>query len=271
MAVLEIHERLLDLSEAIRPLPATVIELAGAVADEGVDISTVGQIVSKDPGLVAPLLREANSAFSGASSEVTTVDGAIVRLGIARVLAIAMSSSLDGVVPASLPGYDLAGDALWAHAQLAALAAESIRRLSPMEIGPEIVTAALLHDIGKVILGQVLVYSQLDQARIHTGEITSAERELISLDHAEVGALLLDIWKLPRSISDPVRHHHAPFDGEGLGAHALHTADVAAWFITNPNEYLVTPLVEDCLSELGLTLDQIVEAVRRRLEQQGND
>ncbi len=271
MAVLEIHDRLLDLSEAIRPLSATVIELAEAVIDDDVQISKIAQIVSGDPGLAAPLLREANSAFSGSSSEVDTVEGAVVRLGIARVLAVATSASLDGVVPVELPGYDIAGDDLWIHAKTASLAADSIRRLSPMEIGPEIVTAALLHDIGKVIMGQVLVYRQLDQARIHTGDITVAERELISLDHAEVGALLLEMWRLPKSISDPVRHHHAPFELDGLGAHAIHIADIAAWGVTNPDEYLITPVAEDSLQRLGLTLDQIVDAVRRQLERADED
>lgn len=269
--MLEIHDRLLDLSEALRPLSSTVIELAAAVIDEDVDIARVGQIAAQDPALVAAILREANSAASGSNAVIDTVDGAIVRLGIARLLAVATAASLEGVVPEDIPGYDIAGDTLWAHAQLASRCAEVVRRLSPMEIGPELVTAALLHDIGKVVMGQIIIYRQLDQARIHTGDITIAERELISLDHAEVGALLLEMWRLPPSICNPVRFHHAPAELDGLGGHALHVADLAAWTMTNPEEYLMTPVAEDSLQRLGLTLDQIVDAVRISLErEQGN-
>jgi HD-like signal output (HDOD) protein len=266
LLALELHDRLLDLSEALRPLPATVIELAQAVASEGVSVPQVAQIVSKDPGLVAPLLSEANSAASASVTEITTVDRAVSRLGIARVLAIATSSAMHGVVPDQLPGYDLAGDTLWGHAQLSSRVAEVLRRVSPMEIGPEIVTAALLHDLGKVIMGQVLVYRHLDQARLHAGDLVAAERELVSLDHAEVGAILLEIWKLPASICEPVRYHHAPHEGGGLSAHALHIADVAAWAKVNPEEHVMTPVAENSLRELGLTFDQVMEAIDRELE-----
>lgn len=270
MAVLEIHDRLLDLSEAIRPLSGTVIELAEAVSDANVEISQVGRIVSQDPGLVAPLLREANSAIFGASSEVTTVDGAIVRLGIARVLAVATASALDGVTPSDLPGYNLAGDTLWAHAKLASQAAECIRRLSTVEIGPEVVTAALLHDIGKVILGQVLVHRELHQARVYYEDITTAERELISLDHAEVGALLLEMWNLPLSIVEAVRYHHEPTDSEGPAAHAIHVADAVAWAVVEPEEHFANSQLDASLEQLGLTFDQILVAVNRQLERESN-
>jgi HD-like signal output (HDOD) protein len=39
---------------------------------------------------------------------------------------------------------------------------------------------------------------------------TEAEKEVLGLDHAEVGAALLQSWRLPENIVEAVANHHRP-------------------------------------------------------------
>jgi putative nucleotidyltransferase with HDIG domain len=70
----------------------------------------------------------------------------------------------------------------------------------------------LLHDIGKVVLDQ---FFQRDFARTlekarntEDGLLYQHEREIIGLDHGEVGGILLERWKFPERIQQPVTLHH---------------------------------------------------------------
>ena len=224
---LDLHHHLLDLAEAMRPLPATVSKLAAVIADETSQIEDVSSIIREDPSLIAALLRESNSAASAPANEIVTVEAAVMRLGLARVLAIATASSLGSETQKPLAAYDLAAGDLWSHSIVCSYVAETIYRLSPAQVGAEVVTAALLHDIGQIVLDNVLDHDQFVLARAANVRVTTAERELVEVDHAELGALLLELWDIPRSITNAVRFHHDPEASLGeLPAHVVFVANV---------------------------------------------
>lgn len=224
---LDLHHHLLDLAEAMRPLPATVSKLASVIADEQSQIEQVAQIIREDPSLIAALLRESNSAASAPATEIVTVEAAVMRLGLARVLAIATASSLGSETQKPLAAYDLAAGDLWDHSIISSYVAETIYRVSPETIGAEVVTAALLHDIGQIVLDQVLDHDQFVLARAANVRVTTAERDLVEVDHAELGALLLELWDIPRSITNAIRFHHDPEASLGeLAAHVVYVANV---------------------------------------------
>jgi putative nucleotidyltransferase with HDIG domain len=72
--------------------------------------------------------------------------------------------------------------------------------------------SGLLHDIGSVVIYQyfneewVLINRLVQEKHL---PMVQAEQEILSMDHAVVGALLLEKWGLPGSIVEVVRLHHS--------------------------------------------------------------
>ena len=265
--------------------------LVSAVANDRCEIEEIAWIVREDPIVVAALLRESNSAMSAPVSEIVTVEAAIVRLGTARVLAVATDSGLPKQTRMSLRSYHLAVGELWEHSLRVSYVAEAFYRTDRSLAGPEVVTAALLHDLGQMLLDQVLDPDHFGQARAYHGDVTAAERELVDVDHAELGALLLEMWGIPWSISDAVRHHHQPEFGESAMPYIIHAADRFVHEIFDPepdraddehadDEHADSDQVDShhaalhesllrSLDVLGLNYDRVLTVVRKQLVDYG--
>jgi len=216
---LDLHHRILDQAESMRPLPQAVLDLARTVSDPDSRLDQVAATLRNDPVLTAVVLREANSAFVGAIEAASTVEQAVVRLGGARVLAIAVTNSLPSEINQALPGYGIYEGGLHAHAVATSHITDVVRMLSPLKPPPALVTAGLLHDIGKLLLARLLRPQLIPDALAQEGtDITAAERALLDLDHAEVGAALAAHWKLPDEIVQAILLHHRPEEGDELAA-----------------------------------------------------
>lgn len=207
-------DALIKAAETLQPLPDSVTRLARLVAEENADLSSIVRVVELDPALTGRLLKSANSARSAPVSPITTVRAAVTRLGSGGVLSLAMASSVQSQLKGGIPGYGLSEGDLWRHSMSTALAAESWTRHSRVSIPPEAFTAALLHDIGKLILGRFLapqVRAVLDEA-MHDGQLPPlrAETEVLGVHHAELGGLIAQHWALPQSIVAGITCHHDP-------------------------------------------------------------
>ncbi|MEA2059088.1 MAG: HDOD domain-containing protein [Thermodesulfobacteriota bacterium] len=72
-------------------------------------------------------------------------------------------------------------------------------------------TAALLKDIGKTVLDRYVTHS-LEKITFLVHEkgysFREAEKEVIGIDHAELGAMIAKIWKFSPTLVKIIRHHH---------------------------------------------------------------
>lgn len=222
MAVLE-HEQLILQAQDLEPLPATATRLARLVSNPNAEMKEIVETISLDQALTVKVLRVANSASQGSSNEITTVDRAVIRIGTGAVLSMAVAAGVRSRMLGSVPSYDIAEGRLWEHSVAAALAAESMPGLARVTVPPECFTAALLHDVGKLVLGRFLdqqVRDFLRRARIQSGyDEADAEAEVLDVNHGELGGLIAAHWKLPRSICVGIQYHHDPAacgNAEGL-------------------------------------------------------
>jgi putative nucleotidyltransferase with HDIG domain len=244
---------------ALDPLPATVARLAALVVREDWSVAEAAHLVEFDPALTGRLVQMANSAATAGLSPVATVRDAILRVGIGPVLAFATASGLKKQLRRALPEYGLSEGQLWRHAVATALAAELLSGPSRVTLPPEVFTAALLHDVGKIVLARFLNADHLRSLAIarKEGGASSLEAEIAVLgaNHAELGALVARHWTLPERLAVGIAHHHTPSAGQDVVCDGVYLANLAAKRIGEGVVFDESELVPcpDSLDRLGLT------------------
>lgn len=228
---MSLRDDILDKVASMPPMPVSAIELTRLVLDPEVDIRDLKKVIERDPSAVGNLLHLANSVYFGGQGQIATVQDAIVRLGMKQVAQLVLGSSVAPMTRPSIKGYDLPPGGLLQHSVSAAVCTEELARALGLRPPDEAFTVGLLHDIGKIVLGTFL---EIDVGPILTLSFDEsvpfqeAEQRVLGIDHAEVGAALLDEWGLPDSLVEVIRWHHEPdrFPGdESLVLDLVHVAD----------------------------------------------
>jgi putative nucleotidyltransferase with HDIG domain len=110
-------------------------------------------------------------------------------------------------------GYDLEYGELWRHSVVSALLSRIISKRLNHEVTPTHFTAALIHDVGKMILSEFVkdYFEEIKQV-IEKKQLSfiEAEKEILGIDHAELGGRIAEQWDFPKAIVSCVRYHHSP-------------------------------------------------------------
>ncbi|MCT7447100.1 HDOD domain-containing protein [Aliarcobacter skirrowii] len=143
--------------ESLAPLPRTIIEIEQYRKKEEKEIQELYEIIKKDALLVTNLLKIANSAMFGFRSKVETPLRAITLLGINFTISVAISTSSQKLLISSLSPYGLSNDDFMKASNIAlALTNLWLNKVDP-ELKDKLVLPALLQDIGKYIISDVLI------------------------------------------------------------------------------------------------------------------
>ena len=225
-------DALVEKAHELAPLPVSAIRLASLVASGQYDVNDVTEVVAYDPALTLRLIRSANSAVQGSSTPVTTAKDAVVRLGSAQILALAVASKARSLMKTALPEYQLDEGQLWQHSITAAIVTELLPKFCKCSIPPEAFTAALLHDIGKLVMARFLepdILQWLKRAESEGSLSTlEAERQVLSVHHGELGGIVAQHWKMPDSIVQGIIYHHTPEETDDVVCGAVYLANNAA-------------------------------------------
>ena len=199
------RDDLLEVAASMDPLPASSARLTQILSKEDWTLDEVAKTVALDPALTGRILRYANSAAAGGQQAITEVGIAVMRMGPGMVLSIAMGDGLKEQVDANNP----AEQALWKHSVASALTVVVLSK-SGLK-GPDgTFTAALVHDVGKLVIGRKLRSMGVTLTPAHPDEPWVDEAEQLGIDHAELGESVVRSWDLPHEIGAAVRYHHAP-------------------------------------------------------------
>ncbi|MBI2948809.1 MAG: HDOD domain-containing protein [Verrucomicrobia bacterium] len=210
-------DALIAYANDLPALPQSTIRLAALVGAKQDNVAEVMEIVAFDPALTFKLIRAANSAMSGSSQPITTARDAVVRLGMAQVFGLAVANSVRPHMHKNIPEYGFSDGEFWRHSVAAAVATEVAQPWCGVAVPPEAFTAAMLHDIGKLIMARHLstdVLELLQQARLE-GHLTplEAETKVLNVHHGELGGIIAQHWQFPERIVKGIVFHHNPEDG----------------------------------------------------------
>lgn len=218
----ELKKIIMD-TKTLPTLPGVINKLNSLSESEKSSVQEMAKIVSSDQVLSARILRLANSPSYG-FYRVSTISNAMILLGVNVVKSLALSSSIFEIMEKNSIG-------LWEHSLGVGVAANLIARKLALPECEEIATAALLHDIGKVIISlkcseaEAAIRKTIREQDIYTRE---AERQVLDTDHAEIGAWLAKSWFLPDKLSEPIACHHDVILSENhrIKTSVIHIADV---------------------------------------------
>lgn len=191
------------------PCPAIALKILKIAHEEGCNINELSRNIEKDPGLTANMLKMANSAYFGHMKQIQSITDIIIRLGMESVKLIAITSASAGLLNSGQKAYNLKNGTLWRHSYATAILASIICRYAEEDEAASIYTAALLHDIGKVVLDKHLAKGLYNAPEPNHGlTMVEYERSFLHTDHAQVGEALLRKWGLPEYICLLVGNHH---------------------------------------------------------------
>ncbi len=208
-------------------LPAVAARLLQLGAQEEPDLREIVRLIEADPTLTARLLSLCRRAANRTRHPITTVEMAVVMLGLDAVRSLVLSvaifdwtSGLPRKTTAAgkpLPvsgGFNRVG--FWQHSIAVACAAELIaRELPEPDLHPEeLFVCGLVHDIGKLALEVVLprAYARVvDLTEARLGNISDFERPILGMDHHAAGAHIARLWGLPEALRASVELHGTPY------------------------------------------------------------
>lgn len=234
MFIAELNHLLL-VGDDLPTLPDIVFRLHAALDDDAKSDAQIADIIAGDPSLTTRLLRVSNSALYALGSEVTTVLGAMQRIGLRQVRGLCLVLSVVKSFSGGRGG--LSHREFWNHCAAVGRIAHLLARRVP-DLGPvpadDLYVAGLLHDIGLLILDQYFheKFKEILEVRELSGDpLSTCEELVIGMGHGEIGGLLLGRWSLPQTIIDCVAAHERPESAPEPHQHAarvVHAAELLA-------------------------------------------
>ncbi|HEX4144369.1 MAG TPA: HDOD domain-containing protein [Pirellulales bacterium] len=194
-------DRFVERASELYSLPAVAVRVLDLTAEPQVDLRALKSCIENDPALAAKVLRVVNSSLFGLSSEVRDLGQALALLGIKPLKLLVLGFSLSAAICPNVEGS--AVKRYWQHTLTQAIAARELSERIWRSPGDEAFLAALLQDIGMLVLIQELgdpYVRFLDRALATEREIAPLEKSVLNFDYRELGARLLDRWALPGSL-----------------------------------------------------------------------
>jgi putative nucleotidyltransferase with HDIG domain len=176
------------------------------VSNPDTSLLEMGAFIAHDSALASRLLKMVNSVVFGFPRRISSVNQALLLLGLNAVQGIVWNLTVFDLMKHTMAG-------LWEHSAGCAIASRLIAREKGFEDPQDFAVYGLLHDVGKTILlvRWPKIYAKaLNEAKLEDTSIRAMELAHFGVDHATAGAWLAEQWKLPKSLIEVVKYHHAP-------------------------------------------------------------
>ncbi|MCF8168154.1 MAG: HDOD domain-containing protein [Rhodoferax sp.] len=206
--MLKLHNPIEDIEAIARrlpPFPKVILQLLDLLRDDESSLELMARLIRNDPVLSGTVLGMANHIRRmHAQSDLTDTFAAASMIGVNRVRQIVVNVGMNQFMSGSV-----GSDFFFKHALAVAITTQEIALMC--DISPdEAYVAGILHDVGQLcfhILDEKSFLSAYEQSALD-GRLLEREAEIFGLDHCQIGAMLVDHWKLPADLVQAVRAHH---------------------------------------------------------------
>lgn len=225
-----------QLSGLVSP-PDICIKIFELIESQTSTSKQLGDVIGQDPNLSARLLKIANSPYYHFSTKIETISRAISVVGVRELSSLVLAVSAVKTF-SNIPAKLVDIDTFWQHSIYTALMAQELAKQSDILHPERLFVAGLMHDIGSLIIynrAPEIAAEILAEAQGNEQLVFSREQELLQIDHAYLGGMMLDSWNFPPALRESIKHHHDPENASGaeIEAAILHIADAIANTLDN--------------------------------------
>ena len=206
-----------SLSEIVKqvsqldPVPSVIHQVLMLAGNPDSSLKELVSVVERDPAITANLLKTVNSAHMGLPVKVDSIQQAVSMLGLQQVVEMVLSQNLSANLKRSQAGYGLSKGDLWRQGLAVAMVARTLADQHDLLSLPAIYTAALLKDIGKIILHEFVADRLEDiQALVNQKGMSfvEAEMEVLGMDHTTLGGMIAKQWQFSPHMIYMIENHH---------------------------------------------------------------
>lgn len=261
----ELSQKLAAAVDRMPAFPKSVQKILELTSDVNCSPKDLVQVIDKDPVVTVKILRVVNSPYYSLSKQVTSIGHAVVYMGFNSVKNLALSVAAIGMLPKNnAAGFD-AQQYLLHSLATASIAKQLALRVDDAD-PTDCFIAGLLHDFGKVVFAQFMpeeFRKALERSQADGSSLHRALQESIGVDHAVVGAMLVEKWRFAAPLVETIRHQY--------GAQRKDSDMIACVFAANQiskklqfgfggNPY-VEELPPDVEKRLGGSLDDVIASL----------
>jgi len=251
--------------------------IIAALCNASISADQVAGLISQEPSLYARVLRVANSAYYGQSRSITTVERALVLLGLDAVRGIAAAACLDRTLVRAGSIELINMRALMHHSHATAAAADSLARIVHPGLAQEAFIAGLLHNLGvaaQIHLDSPGIRAILELRRNGDARgIRELELEQSSVSHEDCASVIFEAWQLPESLIAGTCHHHDPMQAPAPHRQLAALVNLGATLgLAAGNTYALEPTPSErneqameCLGLSGSQVDEVAESLPERV------
>lgn len=213
-------------------MPKSALKIFELTTSEDTEIDDLVAAIQIDPTFTARLLQSVNSAAFSRGVEVTSIRGAVSRIGRERLAQLAaVMATVSEVKKLECKLLKTAG--YWRHSLTAAITARELAIRFEID-ADACFLGGLLHDLGKPVEFHLLgdrMLKVLDKTLLDDLiDISVAEEDELGFSHSEIGAQIAERWNLPSLVVESIRFHHHPERAES------HPNEVAIVALANAME-----------------------------------
>jgi HD-like signal output (HDOD) protein len=188
-----------------------LLKLMTLCQSDDAGINELSRLVAQDPAMTAKMMGVANSSAYHRGDSVNTLEQALMVIGTSMIKTIVINESVFQVFDKFSRTSEINLNDFWLHSLFAGVKARMLAVRMKYSNPEEAYLAGLLHDVGRLAMLAIYPkeYSQHFLAR-DSNDLCVVEVRTLQASHAEVGAWLIEQWRLDSFIADSVLYHHEP-------------------------------------------------------------
>ena len=207
-------ETIMNNLQALPQMPEVASKVINMVNDPDVSFKQVAIEIAKNQAMTTSVLRLCNSAYFSKGNEISSIDRAVVTLGLKEVKNIVLLVAAKPLLEKAVTGYDLGEGELWRQGLAVATMSRDIALSKKRkEVADVVFTGGIIHNIGKVVVALFVhqTYNQiLETVQARNVPFNAAEKEIMGYNHQEVGEKILEKWNFPSVLRSVVRYYLEP-------------------------------------------------------------